>query len=125
MKAKVDSPKANARLNRIQAVGRVLRAILLPALIIQAAGISALIIVVPPAIIANFDVVLAQRKMRLNDLAEAVGITPPNLSILKTGKARAVRFSTLEAIGETPDCRPGEILEYREEATKKKSAARG
>ena len=63
-------------------------------------------------IIVNLDVVLAQRKMRLNDLAEAVGITPQNLSILKTGKARAIRFSTLEAICETLECQPGEILEY-------------
>ncbi len=75
-------------------------------------------------IIVNLDVVLAQRKMRLNDLADAVGITPQNLSILKTGKARAVRFSTLEAICETLDCQPGEILEYRPEPAKKKLAAR-
>ena len=75
-------------------------------------------------IIVNLDVVLAQRKMRLNDLAEAVGITPQNLSILKTGKARAIRFSTLEAICETLGCQPGEILEYRSEPAKKKSAAR-
>jgi putative transcriptional regulator len=67
------------------------------------------------AIIVNLDVVLAQRKMRLNDLAAAVGITPQNLSILKTGKARAIRFSTLEAICETLGCQPGEILEYRPE----------
>jgi putative transcriptional regulator len=64
-------------------------------------------------IIVNLDVVLAQRKMRLNDLAATVGITPQNLSILKTGKARAIRFSTLEAICETLGCQPGEILEYR------------
>jgi putative transcriptional regulator len=76
-------------------------------------------------IIVNLDVVLAQRKMRLNDLADAVGITPQNLSILKTGKAKAVRFSTLEAICETLECQPGEILEYRAEAAKKKLAARG
>lgn len=63
----------------------------------------------------NLDVVLAQRKMRLNDLAEAVGITPQNLSILKTGKARAIRFSTLEAICRTLQCQPGEILEFRDE----------
>jgi putative transcriptional regulator len=67
------------------------------------------------AIIVNLDVVLAQRKMRLNDLAAAVGITPQNLSILKTGKARAIRFSTLEAICDTLQCQPGEILEYRPE----------
>jgi putative transcriptional regulator len=67
-------------------------------------------------IIVNLDVVLAQRKMRLNDLAEAVGITPQNLSILKTGKARAIRFSTLEAICNHLNCQPGDILEFRPEA---------
>jgi len=66
-------------------------------------------------IIVNLDVVLAQRKMRLNDLAEAVDITPQNLSILKTGKAKAIRFSTLEAICEALACQPGEILEFRPE----------
>jgi putative transcriptional regulator len=71
-------------------------------------------------IIVNLDVVLAQRKMRLNDLAAAVDITPQNLSILKTGKARAIRFSTLEAICETLGCQPGEILEFRPERTKAK-----
>ena len=70
-------------------------------------------------IIVNLDVVLAQRKMRLNELAEAVDITPQNLSILKTGKARAIRFSTLEAICETLDCQPADILEYRTEAVKR------
>ena len=70
-------------------------------------------------IIVNLDVVLAQRKMRLNDLAEAVGITPQNLSVLKTGKARAIRFSTLEAICETLECQPGEILEFRPETAEK------
>ncbi|MDR3460504.1 MAG: helix-turn-helix transcriptional regulator [Verrucomicrobiae bacterium] len=64
-------------------------------------------------IIVNLDVVLAQRKMRLNDLAEAVDITPQNLSVLKTGRARAIRFSTLEAICKHLNCQPGEILEYR------------
>jgi putative transcriptional regulator len=73
-------------------------------------------------IIVNLDVVLAQRKMRLNDLADAVGITPQNLSVLKTGKAKAVRFSTLEAICKTLDCQPGDILEYRPEAAQKESA---
>ena len=73
-------------------------------------------------IIVNLDVVLAQRKMRLNDLAEAVGITPQNLSILKTGKARAIRFSTLEAICETLNCQPGEILEFRLEEAEQKPA---
>ena len=75
-------------------------------------------------IIVNLDVVLAQRKMRLNDLADAVGITPQNLSVLKTGKARAVRFSTLEAICKTLDCQPGEILEYRPEAMKRNPSFR-
>lgn len=64
-------------------------------------------------IIINLDVMLAKRKMRSNDLAEKVGITPANLSILKTGKARAVRFSTLETICEVLDCQPGDILEYQ------------
>jgi putative transcriptional regulator len=72
-------------------------------------------------IIVNLDVVLAQRKMRLNDLAEAVDITPQNLSILKTGKARAIRFSTLEAICETLNCQPADILEYRPAKPSKKS----
>lgn len=75
-------------------------------------------------IIVNLDVVLAQRKMRLNDLADAVGITPQNLSILKTGKAKAIRFSTLEAICKTLDCQPGEILEYRPELRKKNLTAK-
>jgi putative transcriptional regulator len=75
-------------------------------------------------IIVNLDVVLAQRKMRLNDLAAAVDITPQNLSILKTGKAKAIRFSTLEAICETLACQPGEILEFRPEAAKRKPATR-
>jgi len=75
-------------------------------------------------IIVNLDVILAQRKMRLNDLAEAVDITPQNLSILKTGKAKAIRFSTLEAICRTLECQPGEILEFRPEAEKRKLAVR-
>jgi len=66
-------------------------------------------------IIVNVDVVLAKRKMKLKDLAEAVGITVQNLSILKTGKARAIRFSTLEAICRHLDCQPGDILEYRDD----------
>jgi putative transcriptional regulator len=72
-------------------------------------------------IIVNLDVVLAQRKMRLNDLADAVDITPQNLSILKTGKARAIRFSTLEAICGTLECQPADILEYRPAKPSKKS----
>ena len=67
-------------------------------------------------IIVNLDVMLAKRKMRLNDLADAVDITPPNLSILKTGKAKAIRFSTLEAICRHLECQPGDILEYRSDA---------
>jgi putative transcriptional regulator len=64
------------------------------------------------AIIVNLDVVLAQRKMRLNTLAELVDITPQNLSVLKTGKAKAIRFDTLEKICEVLDCQPGDILAY-------------
>ena len=63
-------------------------------------------------IIVNLDVVLAQRKMRLNTVAEQVGITTQNLSILKTGKARAIRFSTLERLCEILDCQPGDLLAY-------------
>ena len=66
-------------------------------------------------IIVNVDVMLAKRKMSSSALAEKVGITPANLSILKTGKAKAVRFSTLEAICKALDCQPGDILEYSEE----------
>ncbi|MDZ7808437.1 MAG: helix-turn-helix transcriptional regulator [Gracilimonas sp.] len=66
------------------------------------------------AIIVNLDVMLAKRKMSLTELSEEVGITMSNLSILKTGKAKAIRFSTLEAICEALDCQPGDILEYSE-----------
>lgn len=65
------------------------------------------------AIIVNLDVVLAQRKMSLTELSDKVGITLSNLSILKQGKAKAIRFSTLEAICEALDCQPGDILEFR------------
>jgi putative transcriptional regulator len=64
-------------------------------------------------IIINLDVMLAKRKMSLTELTEKVGITMANLSILKNGKARAVRFSTLEAICKVLDCQPGDILEYK------------
>lgn len=64
------------------------------------------------AIIVNLDVMLAKRKMSLTELSEEVGVTMSNLSILKTGKAKAIRFSTLEAICEVLDCQPGDILEY-------------
>ncbi|UKK57386.1 helix-turn-helix transcriptional regulator [Prevotella communis] len=66
-------------------------------------------------IIVNLDVEMAKRKMSLSELAERVGLTLANLSILKTGKAKAVRFSTLEAICHELGCQPGDILEYREE----------
>lgn len=65
------------------------------------------------AIIVNLDVMLARRKMSLSELSERVDISIVNLSILKTGKAKAVRFSTLEAICRALDCQPGDILEYR------------
>lgn len=67
------------------------------------------------SIIVNVDVMMARRKMSSQELAEKIGITQANLSILKTGKAKAVRFSTLEAICRVLDCQPGDILEYREE----------
>ena len=63
-------------------------------------------------IIVNLDVMMARRKMSLNDLSEKVGLTLANLSILKTGKAKAIRFSTLEAICQALDCQPGDILEF-------------
>lgn len=66
-------------------------------------------------IVVNIDVMLAKRKMSSGELAQKVGISPTNLSILKTGKARAIRFSTLEAICKALDCQPGDIMEYREE----------
>lgn len=67
------------------------------------------------AIIVNLDVMLAKRKMKLNDLAAAVGITPQNLSVLKAGRAKAVRFTTLDAICKELECQPGDILEYQKE----------
>jgi putative transcriptional regulator len=63
----------------------------------------------------RLDVMMAERKMKLNDLADAVGISVPNLSILKTGKAKAIRLSTLEAICEHLQCQPGDILEFKPE----------
>lgn len=65
------------------------------------------------AIVVNIDVMLAKRKMSVTELAERVGITMANLSILKNGKAKAVRLSTLEAICKALDCQPGDLLEYR------------
>ena len=67
------------------------------------------------SIIVNLDVMMAKRKMSLNELSEKVGLTLSNLSILKTGKAKAIRFSTLEAICKALDCQPADILEYVED----------
>lgn len=67
------------------------------------------------SIIVNLDVMLAKRKMSSNELAAKIGITPANLSILKTGKAKAVRFSTLDAICKELDCQPGDILEFADD----------
>jgi len=66
-------------------------------------------------IIVNLDVMLAKRKMRSNELAERMGVTTANLSILKTGKAKAIRFSTLELICEILECQPGDIMEFVKE----------
>lgn len=66
-------------------------------------------------IIVNLDVMMAKRKVSLSELAERIDLTPANLSILKTGKAKAVRFSTLEGICRELDCQPGDLLEYRSE----------
>ena len=66
-------------------------------------------------IVVNLDVMLAKRKMSLTELSDRVGLTLANLSVLKTGKAKAIRFSTLDAICQSLDCQPGDILEYREE----------
>ena len=68
------------------------------------------------AIVVNVDVMLAKRRMSLTQLSDAVGLTMANLSVLKTGKAKAVRFSTLDAVCRALDCQPGDILEYREDA---------
>jgi putative transcriptional regulator len=68
------------------------------------------------AIVINIDVMLAKRKMSVTELSERVGITMANMSILKTGKAKAVRLSTLEAICGALDCQPGDILEYQKDA---------
>lgn len=66
-------------------------------------------------IIVNLDVMLAKRKMRSNELAERIGITTANLSVLKTGRAKAIRFSTLEHICEVLECQPGDIMEFVKE----------
>ena len=70
------------------------------------------------SIIVNLDVMLAKRKMKLQGLAEIMDITPQNLSILKTGKAKAIRFSTLNSICQHLNCQPGDILEFKEETEK-------
>ena len=67
------------------------------------------------AIVVNLDVVLAKRKMKSKDLADAVGISETNLSLLKQGRVKGVRFNTLDAICKTLDCQPGDLLEYRAE----------
>ena len=67
------------------------------------------------SIIVNLDVVLAQRKMRSNVLAEKIGITPQNLSVLRSGRAKAIRFETLEKICRVLECQPGDLLEYKEQ----------
>lgn len=67
------------------------------------------------AIVINIDVMMAKRKMSLNELSEKVDLTLSNLSILKTGKAKGIRFNTLEAICKALDCQPGDILEYKED----------
>ena len=64
-------------------------------------------------LVINLDVVLAQRKMKVLELAERVGITPQNLSVLKSGRARAIRFSTLEKLCEALECQPGDLFEFR------------
>lgn len=66
-------------------------------------------------IVVNLDVMLAKRKVKLNDLAEHIGITPQNLSVLKSGRAKAIRFSTLDAICRYLDCQPGDILEFSDQ----------
>jgi len=71
------------------------------------------------SIIVNLDIMMARRKISLGELAEKVDITPANLSILKTGKAKAVRFSTLEAICKILDCQPGDILEFKDDEEQK------
>ncbi len=76
-------------------------------------------------IIVNLDVMLARRKMRLNDLAERVGITPQNLSVLKTGRAKAIRFGTLEKLCEALDCQPGDLFAFEPAAEDDSRGAQG
>jgi putative transcriptional regulator len=74
-------------------------------------------------IVINLDVMLARRKMRLNDLAERVDITPQNLSVLKTGRARAIRFSTLEKLCEVLECQPGDLFAFEPASSSEADAA--
>ncbi|MDR1973294.1 MAG: helix-turn-helix transcriptional regulator [Bacteroidales bacterium] len=74
------------------------------------------------SIIVNLDVMMAKRKISLNELSERVDLTLSNLSILKTGKAKAIRFSTLDAICKTLDCQPGDILEYSNDNNEQRAA---
>ncbi|MEL4073394.1 helix-turn-helix transcriptional regulator [Ochrobactrum sp. GPK 3] len=74
------------------------------------------------AIVIRLDVMLAKRKMRSNELAKCIGITEVNLSLLKSGKVKAIRFSTLEAICKCLDCQPGDLLEYKDENEKTASS---
>ncbi|HMN43177.1 MAG TPA: helix-turn-helix transcriptional regulator [Povalibacter sp.] len=69
-------------------------------------------------IVVNLDVMLARRKMRLNELADRIGITPQNLSVLKTGRARAIRFGTLEKLCEILECQPGDLFAYEQPSTR-------
>ncbi|MFI8664334.1 helix-turn-helix domain-containing protein [Rhodococcus qingshengii] len=77
------------------------------------------------SIIINIDVMLAKRKMSVTELTDRVGITMANISVLKNGKAKAIRFSTLDAICEALDCQPGDILEYQPASAKRPEACRG
>lgn len=74
-------------------------------------------------IVVNLDVMLARRKLQLNTVAERIGITPQNLSVLNAGRARAIRFSTLEKLCEVLDCQPGDLLAFEDEAAAETAAA--
>jgi putative transcriptional regulator len=77
------------------------------------------------AIVVNLDVMLARRKLQLNTVAERVGITPQNLSVLNAGRARAIRFSTLEKLCEVLECQPGDLLAFEDEAQRKPGVRSG
>ena len=76
-------------------------------------------------IVVNLDVMLARRKLQLNTVAERVGITPQNLSVLNAGRARAIRFSTLEKLCEVLECQPGDLLAFEDEAQRKPGVRSG